>query len=123
MNRELVNKGRLMGLLMAVAFILAAAGCATQRVDWQGRIGTYTYDQAITDLGPPEKSANLTDGTVVADWLTQRGGVLINNYYPYGPGMIAPIGPTVTAVSAPNYYLRLTFDPKGRLKAWKRFTR
>jgi len=103
--------------------VMLLAGCATHRVDWAARVGTYTYDQAILELGPPNKSAKLTDGTVVADWLTQRGETIITPaggaYYPYRGAWVGPAGPNLLAFNTPNYYLRLTFDPAGKLKTWK----
>lgn len=48
-------------------------GCATQKINWAGRVGAYTFDQAVVELGPPDKQAKLTDGSVVAEWLTRRG--------------------------------------------------
>jgi hypothetical protein len=44
-------------------------GCVTQKIDWSARVGNYTYAQAVMELGPPDKSAKLTDGTVVATGL------------------------------------------------------
>ncbi|MBI3850578.1 MAG: hypothetical protein HY298_09965 [Verrucomicrobia bacterium] len=115
---------RLLGGLLLVFL----AGCATSpKVDWAARVGTYTYDQAVTDLGPPDKSAKLTDGTTVAEWLTARGyggysgmdfgyGGYYGRwpYYYYGPVYHYYDSPT------PDYYLRLTFGPDGKLKDWKR---
>ena len=102
---------------------LLLAGCETHKVDWAARVGQYTYDQAIVELGPPNKSAKLTDGTEVADWLTRRGETILSptsaGYYPYRGAWVGPVGPNVVAFNTPNYYLRLTFDPAGRLKAWK----
>jgi len=43
-------------------------------VDWNSRIGSYTYDQTVTDLGPPDKQTKLTDGKTVAEWVTHRNG-------------------------------------------------
>lgn len=48
-------------------------GCASQRIDWASRVGGYTRDDAIREFGPPEKSATLSDGSMVADWLETRG--------------------------------------------------
>ena len=109
--------------MLAIAALVA--GCATHSINWQGRVGNYTYDQAVVEMGPPQSSARLTDGTVVADWLTQRSQVFITEngpYYPTRP-VFAPSIQAVTAVSTPAYYLRLTFDPTGRLKAWKNVAR
>ncbi len=42
-------------LALAVAFL---AGCmTTPPVDWNTRIGNYTYAQAVTELGPPAREA------------------------------------------------------------------
>jgi len=49
-------------------------GCATTpRVDWDTRIGNYTYDQAVSELGKPARQDTKPEGTRVAEWLTQRG--------------------------------------------------
>jgi hypothetical protein len=92
------------------------AGCATTgKIDWNSRIGTYTFDQAVREYGPPDKSADLADGTRVTEWLLQRGqsygtfqnypGVWTQSYY---------------ETRTPDFFLRLTFDASGKLKEWKR---
>lgn len=107
-------------LLTAVLF----NGCATNKVDWNARIGNLTYDQAVLEFGPPAKQAKLTDGTVVAEWQTQRG--YTQTYYDpfytggyrrryYGPSYAMPI-----TTSSPDWFLRLTFGPDGQLTAWKK---
>jgi hypothetical protein len=116
---------RLAGWVALVALITVWTGCAANRINWPSRVGNYTFDQAVLELGPPARSARLTDGTMVADWQTQRSQVIVFNngpYYPYGP-VLAPTGPTVSAINTPAYYLRLTFDPAGKLKTWKNFAR
>jgi hypothetical protein len=56
-------------MMMAAVFILAAflTGCATP-INWQARVGVYTYDQALMDYGPPARSAKLSDGSTVVDF-------------------------------------------------------
>jgi hypothetical protein len=113
-------------LLLCLLLALSTAGCASSKnkIDWNSRIGTYTYDQAVLDLGPPAKEAKLQDGTIVAEWMTQRGHV--DAYYPgpyyypyrhryYGPAFAAPM-----VTSYPDVFLRLTFNPEGKLTAWKK---
>ena len=68
------SAGKWFGLTLAA---LMFAGCVTQKINWSERVGNYTYDQAVLELGPPDKSARLTDGTVVADWLTRRAQTVI----------------------------------------------
>jgi len=67
--------------------LLAVFGCqTTPKIDWAGRIGNYTHDQAVLDFGPPDRYAKLADNTVVAEWLTRRGRsqVYVNYGYWYG---------------------------------------
>jgi hypothetical protein len=108
-------------------------GCATTpRVDWSSRVGIYTYDQAMIELGPPDKMAKLSDGGTVAEWKTGVGryysfpapfgyyGAPYGRYGAYGPypGYLAP--PQVMEKS-PDTYLRLVFDPAGLLASWTDF--
>jgi hypothetical protein len=101
------------------------AGCATQKVDWAGRVGNYTLDQAIIDLGPPDKQAGLQDGSTVAEWLTQRG--YLHGRAPIGYGYPCYYGPYYSPYTdfyrSPDYYLRLIFAPDNRLQDWKTFYR
>ena len=103
---------------MIAALALFLCGCATSNIDWDARRGNYTYDQAVLEFGPPDKSAKIGDGTIVAEWLTYRGsrggpGYYASPYY-YSPFYEPP---------TPDRYLRLTFDPEGRLRDWRRVAR
>jgi hypothetical protein len=102
------------------------AGCATRSIDWGGRVGHYTFDQAIAEIGPPDKQAKLTDGTLVAEWLTRRGyhqiyatGGHFGSPWQYGYGY----PPTYVDTYSPDYFLRLTFAADGQLQAWKKFAK
>jgi hypothetical protein len=104
--------------------LLGFLGCAAPRIDWAGRIGSYTYDQAVLELGPPDKQARVEDGTVVADWLTQRGRMVVYGTYGYPYCFYGPVYPPYfESYSFPDYYLRLIFGPDGRLKTWKKYAR
>lgn len=109
--------------IFAFAIALIFSGCATNRVDWNGRIGHYTFDQAVIELGPPDKQARLSDGHTVAEWVTRYqsgasvsfGTGIYNPAYPYGMGVMQTAGP--------SYYehkLRLTFTLENILSAWSR---
>ena len=109
-----------------LGLVVLLVGCATRRIDWAGRVGTYTYDQAVLEFGPPDKQAKLGDGTVIAEWLTRRGyrhgyTTLGYGYYPYC--YYGPFFPTYIESETPDYFLRLTFDAAGKLKAWKKYAR
>ena len=120
---------RLLRLLPALALAALLSACSTTKIDWNSRVGVYTYDQAVVDLGPPDKSAKLSDGTVVADWLTRRGrsGGTMGMYY--GPAYYPryhgyyPVAPYDYDPPSPDYFLRLTFGPDGKLQTWKKFVR
>ena len=108
--------------LMAAVLGLLLLGCATSKIDWNSRVGTYTYDQALLELGPPDKSANLKDGTIVAEWLTRRGRSYYHAFPPaYSPYWYGPYYPTYIDSYSPDSFVRLIFSPDGRLQSWKRF--
>jgi len=100
-----------------LALLLLLTGCASTKALWDGRIGRYSFDQAVRDLGPPDKSATLADGTRVAEWLTARGHL--------GRSVVGPTGyyPGATVwfePGAPDAFLRLTFGPDALLREWRR---
>lgn len=115
----LARTGGVLGL------VLLAASCAsTPKVNWDDRVGDYTYDQTVLEMGPPERSSELSDGTRVADWLTKRGSTLsfgVGTGY-YGGRSGLSVGQSVS--SGPSgQYLRLTFNPEGVLSAWEKLWR
>jgi hypothetical protein len=124
MNSLVAGPVRVWPRLLAVLAGALLTGCATERIDWPARIGNYSFDQAILEFGPPERTATLQDGSVVAEWLTARGSTWVHSgwggwgypsWYWYGPS------PMYVSTS-PDRYLRLTFDPNGKLVTWKRFS-
>jgi hypothetical protein len=114
-------------ILLVVAMVLA--GCVSNKINWTARVGSYTLDQAIVELGPPDRQARLSDGAVVAEWLARRGQTMAyttgpGNYgYPYWPGYYYGGFYPTYVVSSPDYFLRLTFDPEGKLSDWKKVRR
>ncbi|HTR41031.1 MAG TPA: hypothetical protein VMH87_05400 [Pseudomonadales bacterium] len=101
-------------------------GCVTP-INWQARVGVYTFDQAVADYGPPMASATLSDRSTVCDWMTRSGSVVVNpGPYPYpyyGRGYGGPAYGGYTATTFPARFLRLTFAPDGKLKAWKEYSK
>jgi hypothetical protein len=104
--------------LLIAAMALFLAGCATSRVNWDARLGNYTYDQAVLEMGPPDRAAKIGDGTIVAEWLTYRGSRGGYNFYT-APYFYTPMYDPPT----PDRFLRLTFDSEGRLRDWRRVLR
>lgn len=103
--------------------VLLFAGCATSKIDWAARVGTYTFDQAVLDFGPPDKQARLADGTTVAEWLTRRSRNHLYGGPAYHPYWYGPAFPTYVESYSTDYFLRLTFAPDGRLQSWKKYLR
>ena len=104
--------------LLALLGALVVSGCVTNRVNWNARIGNYTYDQAIVELGPPDKVAHLSDGRTVAEWVTQvqTGGAIF-----YGGGYRHHYGDIAYVQTMPGYFehkFRLTFTPNNILTTW-----
>lgn len=103
-----------------IVAVLTTAGCATSKVDWNNRIGNYTFDQAVLELGPPEHSAKLSDGRTVSEWLTYRGG-RTPHFAHYSPGLGGYWFHDDFPVS--DRFLRLTFSPAGRLESWRKISK
>lgn len=105
-------------LLLATLFALLA-GCTTPpTVDWAARVGNFTHDQAVLELGPPVKSTALDDGSRMAEWLVQRGRRNAT-YFSLPDGRVI----RTEGVRDPDQVLRLTFGSDGKLKEWKRIWR
>lgn len=116
--------------LSVVCAVGLLAGCATNRVDWESRLGAYSYDEAVSELGPPEKEATLSDGTRVAEWLTYRSGGSTAVGYAGGfgyPGRFHPYyGPDyygMYTTPVREFSIRLTFGADGTLTAWRKVSR
>jgi hypothetical protein len=96
-------------------------GCATHRVDWNARVGTFTFDQAVTELGPPDKQAKLSDGHNVAEWVTRYNSgptVSVGTGFSRYPGSVG----VVQTYPANTYEskLRLTFSTNNVLERWRK---
>jgi hypothetical protein len=118
--------GNIFSGLASLGLCCLLIGCASTRIDWNGRIDVYNYDQAVTELGPPDRFAKLTDGTIVAEWMTRRGysGGPVGMSYGYGyPSDFHPWPSYYYEPSSPDYFIRLTFGPGGKLQACKRVAR
>jgi hypothetical protein len=114
--------------LLAVLALTAAfiTGCkSTPPIDWNSRIGTYTYDQAVTDLGPPDKQAKLDNGKTVAEWITHRGGgsglSIGTGFFSGGGGSGVGVGVGQSiGTGNSDKVLKLTFGSDNKLTAWSK---
>ena len=105
-------------LTLAVAFL---TGCATPPpVDWDSRVGHYSYNQAISEFGPPDRQVRLSDGKVVSKWFVQppvapRFNSGMSYYGNHGLGAGQAIGSGLN-----SQMLQLTFGADGKLIAWSK---
>jgi len=60
-----------MRALIALILFITLFGCAG--IDWDNRVGQYTYDEAVKEYGPPDNSSKLTNGNMVYSWVTGQG--------------------------------------------------
>jgi hypothetical protein len=121
-----MNVSRFPASFFAALFLAALfAGCATRKIDWSGRVGNYTFDQAVAEMGPPDKQARLTDGMLIAEWLTRRGyhQIYASGGYYGSPYYNWPYPTSYLHTDSPDYYLRLAFASDGRLQSWKKFAK
>ena len=123
--REMKNLLRFSCLLGVLALLLVAGfltGCASKpKVDWDSRIGNFTYDQAVAELGPPEKSIRTSDAQTVAEWFVKHSPSVSfgfgTGFYSGGSGV--SMGQSMGTPPS-SLYLRLTFDADGELIRWER---
>ena len=102
-------------LFFAIVFI---AGCKTMpMVDWNSRVGSYTYNQALAELGSPGKQTKLNDGKTVDQWITLHGSTgLVGGAYATGSGGMGASQPIVQTYK--DHVLELTFGADGKLVSW-----
>ena len=119
MKTNLAKFSLLAILFLAVAFIV---GCkTTPPIDWNSRVGNYTFDQAVSEFGPPDRQAKLSDGKTVAEWVTQRGGGTSVGFGTgfYNRGAAVGVGESV-GPSYSDHVLKLTFGTDNKLVFWQK---
>lgn len=118
MNARSWTGGVWLGVLLTALFV---AGCATKpKTDWNARVGTYTFDQAVTDMGPPDREVTMSDGRRMAEWVTGHSGGsgFTLGVGSYGRNMGVGVSQSLGSGGFERK-LRLTFNLEGRLESWK----
>jgi hypothetical protein len=91
-------------------------------VDWNTRVGHCTFDQAVTELGAPDKTATLSDGRQVAEWITHTSSGSRFSFGVGGYGHHTGVGVSQSVGTGDRTHgLRLTFDANGQLAAWSKY--
>ena len=106
--------------LIVLVFLMGscASGPKTdiKKIDWGGRIGMYTYEDALAELGEPDVISESSEG-MIAEWVVRRSPAVS-----FGLGFGGPGVGVGTSVSPPpgGEYLQLRFDKNGKLAEWTR---
>ncbi len=114
-----LQKGCARSILVSLSLIFLCCCVTFPKEEWNASIGQLSYDQAVTDMGPPVAQAELSDGSRVAEWLLRKGRdrfFMADNSPGFGVQNFTEMG-------SPDFYLRLIFDPQGVLTSWKRVTK
>ncbi len=114
--------------LLLIVIVLLAGGCTTgtrvpvRDIDWTSRIGAYTFQDALAELGEPNAIGESREGKV-ADWVLRQSPAFSFGFG-FGGGSYdhstASGGGAGATVSPPpgGEYLRLRFDQNGKLAEW-----
>ncbi|MFW5734325.1 MAG: hypothetical protein ACOCWR_04615 [Oceanidesulfovibrio sp.] len=85
---------RLLPCLILVAALVAGCGLfESNEIDWQSRVGTYSYEDAVKDYGEPQSCQEYADGGQSCNWKTDaivssdRNMVLTFDSYGYFESM------------------------------------
>jgi len=113
-------------LLLAGSFLVSCAHHpkVDPSINWNDRIGNYTYDQALAELGKPDVVAESSEGRT-ADWILSESHP-VSFGFGVGTGVFGPhVGTGVgvgSSVTPPRHgeYLHLVFDTNNQLKTWSR---
>jgi len=113
-----------LGTLYLVTFGCASRPKIDPNINWSQRIGNYTYEQALAELGPPAVIAESGEGRS-ADWVLKRSPNMSFGFGVGGGTYGSHVGTGVgvgTSVSPPprGEYLHLDFDREGKLKGWSK---
>lgn len=107
--------------VILLSVLAVVTGCATGQMNWDTAIGHTTYEQAVYELGTPNKKETLANGQTAVEW--------ISHYYAAdtSPGVdggfynhAAGFGPTPPPQDYRISKLRLTFDTNSILTGWSR---
>jgi hypothetical protein len=115
-------------LLIVLAFVTgscASGNKATLKdIDWGSRIGTYTYEEALAELGKPDVIGQSSEG-MIAEWVVRRSPMVSFGFgfgaEGYGHHTSTGVGVGTTVSPPPSgEYLHLRFDNDGLLAEWAR---
>ena len=104
------------GAVLLGWMLIFSIGCATARPNWDERVGHYTYDQAVSELGAPDNVDLLADGDTTAYWYSRqkpRSSLSIGTGISTGPvgvGVGAPVRSSATRVVRLDFWSGQSFE-------------
>ena len=109
-----------LGRLSFIVLLLLVGSCASgpkvtvEDSEWGARIGKYTYEEALAELGEPQMIGESSEGKI-AEWVLRQSPAFSMGFGFGGAGV--GVG---TSVSPPpsGEYLRLRFGRDGKLAEW-----
>ncbi len=116
--------------LALIVLVFLVASCASgpktniKGEDFRSRIATYTYEEALAELGEPDVISESAEG-IIAEWVVRRSPMVSFGFGfgagSYGHHTATGIG-VGTSMSPPpsGEYLRLRFNNDGKLSEWSR---
>ncbi len=114
-------------MLLIVSALLTGGCVYRSRVtvedsEWGARIGRYTYQDALSELGEPQMVGESSEGKI-AEWVLRQsmpfsigfgfGGFGYGDHSSTGAGVGTSVSPPPS-----GEYLRLRFDRNGKLAEW-----
>lgn len=121
MNSQILPGCRCLRWFASLVVVTFLFGCATtSSVNWDKRIGTYSWEDAVAEFGDPDRVADLEGGVKAGEWIQSRTtGIPPASATPsYVRG--ETVNPNQTyGSSAPDRILRLSFTPDGKLIDWE----
>ena len=105
-------------LSLVTAFFTSCT--TTPPIDWNSRVGHYTYEQAVAELGRPNRQAKLSDGTTVSKWYARPNvAPSVNSGMSYY-GSTGFTGNQTVGPGGNDQMLQLTFGTNDVLTAWSK---
>ncbi len=116
--------------LLIILIMALGAACASgpkinvSEAEWKGRIGTYTYEQAVAELGPPNVVRESGEEKI-AEWVIRQSSATSFSFGfaggSYGGNTSRGMGAGTTVSPPPSgEYLHLRFDQSGKLAEWSK---
>lgn len=65
-----------MKLFFIIVTLLALISCRSN--NWNSKVGSYSYDNALVEHGPPEQTERMSDGNKVCRWTLARGAAWVD---------------------------------------------